>query len=289
MSSTSHPPTHPPTLRVRVLRSGSAGNAIFVEFGSTRVLIDAGMPAEAILKGLNGSGLPSRLDAILLTHEHDDHVRGAAALARAGDAIVLANGATLRAAGPQLAGAEVEEFRTGRPFSVGSLEVTAFPLPHDAAEPVGFVLGAGGASVAVVCDLGEATDTVIDHARGAGLLIIEANYDPRLMAVSRYPWFLKNRIIGPKGHLSNDGAARAAVAMATAASRAVHLVHLSEANNLAPLARDTVRAALAAEGLTEIQVEAVRPNAAGSWWSAPAGHLVPSVPPAVPPGSASSR
>lgn len=266
MSSSSQPTS----LRVRVLRSGSAGNAILVEAGRTRFLIDAGLPVETILKELDGSGIPPRLDAILLTHEHDDHLRGASATARAGGAVVLANEATLRAAGPQLAGAEVEVFHTGRPFRVGPIEVTAFPLPHDAAEPVGFVVTADGVRVVVACDLGEVTDAVIERGRGADLLLIEANYDLRLMAVSAYPWFLKNRIISPQGHLSNDGAARAVVAAAIGGPRTVHLVHLSETNNLAPLARDTVRAALDAEGLNEVRVEAVRPNAAGPWWLAPA-------------------
>lgn len=267
--------SQPSSLRVRVLRSGSAGNAILVETGRTRFLIDAGLPADTILKELEGTGIPPRLDAILLTHEHDDHLRGASAMARAGNAVVLANETTLRAAGPQLAGADVEVFRTGRPFRVGPVEVTAFPLPHDAAEPVGFVVTTDGVRVVVACDLGGVTDAVIEHARGADLLLIEANYDLRLMAVSAYPWFLKNRIISPQGHLSNDGAARAAVAAAVDGPRTVHLVHLSEANNLAPLARDTVRAALDAEGLTQVRVEAVRPNAAGPWWRAPSPSPLP--------------
>jgi phosphoribosyl 1,2-cyclic phosphodiesterase len=257
-----------------VLRSGSAGNVILVDAGSVRFLIDAGLPAEAILREMDGDGRPHTLDAILVTHEHDDHLKGVAAAARATGAAVLANDGTRRAAGELLAGTPVESFRTGRPFRVGSAEVTAFPLPHDAAEPVGFVVAAGGARVAVACDLGEVTGALLEHARGADLFIVEANYDVRLMAVSAYPWFLKNRIIGTQGHLSNDGAARAAVGAATGGLQTVQLVHLSETNNLAPLARDTVKTALAAEGLASVAVEVVRPNAGGPWWSAPA--LAPS-------------
>lgn len=255
-------------VRVRVLRSGSAGNAILVEAGDIRCLIDAGLPAETILRELDGAGDGPPLAAILQTHEHDDHLRGTAAVARATGAVVLATEGTLRAAGPQLAGAPVEIFRALRPFRVGPVEVLAVPLPHDAAEPVGFVLQAGGVRVAVACDLGEVTDDLLSHVRGADLFIVEANYDLRLMAVSTYPWFLKNRIVGVRGHLSNDGAARAAVGAATGASQTVHLVHLSEVNNLAPLARDTVRTALDAAGLDRVSVEAVRPNAGGPWWEA---------------------
>jgi len=262
------PSSQQASLRVRVLRSGSAGNAILVEAGSIRFLIDAGLPAEAILRELDEDRSPSPLAAILLTHEHDDHLKGAAGLARATGATVLVNEPTARASAAQLAGADLEVFRTDRPFRVGPVEVTPFPLPHDAAEPVGFALSCDGARVAVACDLGEVTDALLEHAREADLLVIEANYDLRLMAVSAYPWFLKNRIVGVQGHLSNDGAARAAIGAASGRAQTVHLVHLSETNNLAPLARDTVRAALDAEGRGAVRVEAVRPNSGGPWWTA---------------------
>jgi phosphoribosyl 1,2-cyclic phosphodiesterase len=254
-------------LRVRVLRSGSAGNAILVEAGAVRFLVDAGLPPETIVRALCEDGGPPRLEAILQTHEHDDHLRGTAAVARATGAVVMANEPTLRAAGQQLDGVAVDVFRTGRGFQVGPVDVVPFPLPHDAAEPVGFALSWNGARVAVACDLGEVTGALLEHARGADLFVIEANYDLRLMSVSAYPWFLKNRIIGIQGHLSNDGAARAVVAAASGRPQTVHLVHLSEVNNLAPLARDTVLAALRAEGLRHVRVEAVRPNAGGPWWA----------------------
>ncbi len=266
-------------LRVRVLRSGSAGNAILVEAGETRFLIDAGLPGETILKELDadglrdgaspGSGSLPGLTAILLTHEHDDHLKGAAAVARATGAVVLANEPTMRAAGTQLAGADVQVFRTDAAFRVGPVAVTAFRLPHDAAEPVGFVLSHAGTRAAVACDLGEVTDELVERACGVDLFVVEANYDLRLMAVSAYPWFLKNRIIGTQGHLSNEGAARAAAGIASDRLQAVFLVHLSEVNNLAPLARDTVGAALDAAGMCGVQVEAIRPNAGGPWWAAP--------------------
>ncbi len=262
-----------PSLRVRVLRSGSAGNAILLETASIRLLIDAGLPAETILRELddredNPVGQPAT--AILITHEHDDHLRGAASAARALGATVLVNEPTLRAAGSQLAGVDLDVFRSDRPFRVGPLNVTPFLLPHDAAEPVGFVLALDRTRVAVACDLGEVTETLVEHARGADLVILEANYDLRLMAVSSYPWYLKSRIVSPLGHLSNDGAARVAVSVATGAPQSVHLVHLSEVNNLAPLARDVVRTALWAERIETVQVEAVRPNTSGPWWTASA-------------------
>jgi phosphoribosyl 1,2-cyclic phosphodiesterase len=130
-----------------------------------------------------------------------------------------------------------------------------------------------GVRAVIACDLGEVTDNLLDHARGADLFLIEANYDLRLIGVSAYPWFLKNRIISPTGHLSNDGAAQAAAGVASCgraasgAPQTIMLIHLSEVNNLAPLARDIVRAALDAEGLRDVKVEAIRPNSGGPWWS----------------------
>ncbi len=266
------PSSQPSPIRVRVLRSGSAGNAILVESPGTRLLIDAGLPAEVILREIDGAapgpGGCARLDAILLTHEHDDHCRGVAAVARATGAVVLANESTLRAAGAQIAGSPSEAFKEDSTFSVGCIRATPFSLPHDAADPVGFLLAADGVRVAVACDLGEVPEALVERARGVDLLVIEANYDLRLMAVSAYPWFLKNRIIGSRGHLSNEGAAAAVVGMATGGPQDVHLVHLSDTNNLAPLARDTVREALEARGIRGVSVVAVRPNAGGPAWQA---------------------
>ena len=252
---------------MRVLRSGSAGNAILVEAGGRCLLIDAGLPAETLLREITDACPDADLDAILLTHEHDDHIKGAAGVARATGATVLVNEETLRAAAGQLAGVDVEIFRSDQQFGVGAVEVTPFPLPHDAADPVGFVLAYRGVRAAVACDLGEVNDVLLEHARAADLFLIEANYDLRLMGVSAYPWFLKNRIISPQGHLSNDGAAQAAVGVATGGPQTIMLVHLSEVNNLAPLARDTVRAALDAEGMHGVRVEAIRPNSGGPWWA----------------------
>jgi len=254
-------------MRIRVLRSGSSGNAIWVASGTSAVLIDAGLAPEVLLRLLReaADGIP--LQAILLTHEHDDHARGAAALARALGVPVLANEGTIQGAGPLLAGAQVERFSTGRPFRVGGLTVDPFPVPHDAVEPVGFVLTGNAAQACVATDLGEATDEVRERAAGADVLLIEANYDLALLGVSPYPWFLKNRILSPVGHLSNDGAARVALAAAAGRTRTVALVHLSDINNLTPLARDTVQWALAQQGLTHVRIEAVRANGTGPLWA----------------------
>lgn len=250
--------------RFRILRSGSSGNAILIDAGDTRLMVDVGLPAEVVARELEAVALvPGDLTAIVLTHEHDDHAKGAAALARQARAPVLANEATIAASGTLLSGAQVERFVTGRAFRVGSLDVEAFPVSHDAAEPVGFLIRRGPAALLIATDLGTADDGLPERARDADAAILEANYDLRLLSVSPYPWFLKNRILSPTGHLSNDTAAQLVVDGASGRLRTVFLVHLSDINNLTPLARDTVQSALDREGIAHVQVEAVRPNGGG--------------------------
>ncbi|MBI4280533.1 MAG: MBL fold metallo-hydrolase [Armatimonadetes bacterium] len=257
-----------PSVQVRVLASGSAGNAVLVAAGDARLLVDAGLSAEAVGRELGLLGLQLQdLTAVLLTHEHDDHARGAAAISRLAGVPVLANEPTIQAC-VALADAAVERFTTGVPFRVGGIAVEAFLVPHDAAEPVGFHLDAGGARVAVAMDLGEVQPPLVERCRGADLVLLEANYDMRLLAVSAYPWFVKNRILGTRGHLSNPAAAAAAAELATARPQAVVLIHVSDTNNLAPLARDMVRASLRRTGRGHVRVEAVRPNNHSAIWSA---------------------
>jgi phosphoribosyl 1,2-cyclic phosphodiesterase len=252
---------HPPALRAIVLASGSAGNVLLLEAGATRLLVDAGLSAEAIERGLDEVGVhPRGISAILLTHEHDDHARGAGPLSRAFGIPIGANTATAVAAGPALAGAAVCTFETARPFQVGPFLISAFPVPHDAAEPVGFTVQVGGRRITIATDLGSASDVLVQHLEGADLVILESNYDLRLLNVSAYPWFLKNRILSPTGHLSNDDASRALARTTAAHARIICLVHLSEVNNLAALARDTALEAIARAGRSVAQLVAVPPN-----------------------------
>ena len=247
--------------RAIVLASGSAGNVLLLEAGATRILVDAGLSADAIERALDEVGVaPRAISAILLTHEHDDHAKGAGPLSRAFGIPVHATAATVAAAGPAFTGAVVSAFEIGRPFPVGPFVVTAFPGPHDAAEPVGFALEVTHHRIAIATDLGSATEALDPHLAGADLVILESNYDLRLLNVSAYPWFLKNRILSPRGHLSNDDAARALARTAVGQARTVCLVHLSEVNNLASLARDTALEAIAQVGGPIDQVLAVPAN-----------------------------
>jgi phosphoribosyl 1,2-cyclic phosphodiesterase len=247
-------------LCLTVLASGSGGNAFLVEFGGERLLVDAGLSLDALERALARVGTaPEALRAVVLTHEHDDHARGAGPLGRARGVRVYATAATSAAAGASLDGADVRPFTVHAAFGVGPFEVSPFPVPHDAAEPVGLTIAAGGRRVVIATDLGSADDVLDAHLAAADLAILEANYDLGLLHVSGYPWFLKNRILGGRGHLSNDEAARA-LARTVGRRRGVCLVHLSDTNNLAPLARDTVRTALGEAGADAVPLLAVRPN-----------------------------
>lgn len=242
------------SLRVTVLASGSAGNALLLECDRDRVLVDDGLSVEALERALGRLGLtPREVGGVILTHEHDDHARGAGALSRNTGVPIYATTPTAAAAGEALSGTDVRPFAPGTPFAAGPFEVTAFPVPHDAVDPVGLSIAAAGRCVVIATDLGAADEVLDARLAEADLAILESNYDLGLLHVSAYPWFLKNRILGGRGHLSNDDAARA-LARTTGAARSagrrrgVCLVHLSDTNNIAPLARDTVRAALDAAG-----------------------------------------
>lgn len=253
--------THPTSTTVVVLASGSAGNALFIESDGHRLLIDVGLSAEAVERALGEIGVhPAALSAIILTHEHDDHARGAGPLSRAFGIPLMANAATAAAARAALSGAALTTFDTDRPFEVGSLTVTAFRVSHDAAEPVGFTVQTGAHRITIATDLGSADEALDPYLAASDLIVLESNYDLRLLNVSAYPWFLKNRILSARGHLSNDDAARVLARTAADHARTVCLAHLSEVNNLAALARDTVLEALARAGAGADRVLAVPPN-----------------------------
>jgi phosphoribosyl 1,2-cyclic phosphodiesterase len=249
------------TLQLKVLASGSAGNAILVQSGGTCLLVDAGLSMDALERALAPLSLNlSDVAALLLTHEHDDHARGAPGVSRQAGVPILATEAVARTCRDLFAGATVEAFRAGVPFQIGPFTIEAFPLPHDAADPVGFHLAVGGVRLVIAMDFGHVEGPFLERAKGAHLLVLEANYDLHLLREGPYPWFVKNRILSRRGHLSNEAAALAAVVSATGDLQKVLLVHLSEVNNLAPLARDTVKWALEREGLDHVNVEVVRPN-----------------------------
>ena len=235
-------------VRVVALGSGSSGNATVVSFGARNVLVDAGLSARELSARLTATGVaPGTLTAILLTHEHHDHARGLERFAFKHKVPVFTTPETLAALNlaPRHLGAW-HPFDPGVSFDAGGVTVDPFTVPHDAANPVGFVLESGGIRIGIATDLGHATTLVVERLRGCHVLVVEANHDDDMLVRGPYPWALKQRIGGRLGHLSNEEAATLIATAADADCQAVILAHLSENNNTAALARRAVASALGA-------------------------------------------
>ena len=196
------------------IASGSSGNCIFVGTERTSVLIDAGISGKRVKEGLYAiDRRPEDLDAILVTHEHSDHIRGLGVLARKYGIPIYSTPGTINAMLEQQLLGKVEEglFHTVTPdchFELGDLEVQPFRVSHDAAEPVAYRMCRGEKSVAVATDLGYYDDYIIEHLKGLDAVLLESNHDVNMLQVGSYPYYLKQRILGRRGHLSNDNAGR---------------------------------------------------------------------------------
>jgi phosphoribosyl 1,2-cyclic phosphodiesterase len=233
-------------MRFASLGSGSQGNALLVESGGTRVLLDCGFPLSEATSRLARLGLEaSSLDAIIVTHEHGDHGGGVAKLAaRHGLPVYLTRGTLsgLGADGRELGNRKLIDAYT--PFAIGAIEVTPYTVPHDAREPVQFVLGDGAARLGVLTDTGQPTAHIAQSLSGVNALVLECNHDLDMLMNGPYAAPLKKRIASRLGHLSNEASAELLQAMDC--SRLQHLVaaHLSKANNTPELARAALAGAL---------------------------------------------
>lgn len=238
-----------------VLGSGSAGNSALVSTDGCRLLMDGGLSAKQLVSRLAAVGLqPDALDGILLTHEHGDHAGGLEVLCRRWPTVPiyctrLTGDALRHAAGAESALARHAHWRYfggGKEFTVGDLTISSFPVPHDAAEPVGFVLHHGAAALGFLTDLGHATKLVIERVREATTLLIEANHDEALLSAdTKRPWSVKQRITSRHGHLSNTAAGEVVARLLEAGGgrlRRTVLGHLSRDCNHPDLAIGAVRA-----------------------------------------------
>jgi phosphoribosyl 1,2-cyclic phosphodiesterase len=252
-------------LRFRVLGSGSTGNATLVEAGATRILLDAGLGPRELAERLQSAGVdPASLAVVVLSHEHADHARGAPAFSRKWGVPLCGTRGTYAAAGlgaEEIAGYDV--LAPGGHRRVGDLTVRAVALPHDAAEPVAFVVSAFGASLGHATDLGHVSRAVVEAFRGCDAVLLESNYDPDMLRRGPYPWSLKERILSARGHLSNDDVARFLGDGLGEACRAVVLAHLSQKNNHPELARRAAEQALRRRGRTEVRLALTGPEGTG--------------------------
>jgi phosphoribosyl 1,2-cyclic phosphodiesterase len=260
---------------VSMLASGSRGNCAFVASARTRILVDAGISRRETCKRMKALGEdPQALSAILITHEHSDHVYGLAMLAKKLRIPVFMTGAThgawaralrtINGERPQLE--KLERFESGHRFQIGDIEVQPFTIPHDAADPVGFTFRVEGAKVSIATDLGYLPGNVRDHLRGSDILIMESNHDVEMLRGGSYPWAVKQRVASNVGHLSNEKLANFFTGDYDNHAAFVVLAHLSEQNNHPEIARREAEKALAERGglfqnrvLVAVQSEVLEP------------------------------
>jgi phosphoribosyl 1,2-cyclic phosphodiesterase len=238
---------------VSVLASGSRGNAALVESARARILVDAGVSCREIFKRLKAIGQdPRMLSAILITHEHVDHVQGLATLAKKVDAPVFITEATHQSwlrmvrhqTGSRAHIRKLEIFAAGHSLSICDVTVTPFTIPHDAIDPVGFAFRAAGTKIAIVTDLGYLPASVRDHLRGSDVLVIESNHDVEMLRIGPYPWSVKQRVMSRVGHLSNESLAEFFAGDYDGGASYIVLAHLSEQNNHPEIARRAAEKAL---------------------------------------------
>jgi phosphoribosyl 1,2-cyclic phosphodiesterase len=238
-----------------VLASGSKGNAIYVSDGSTSVLIDAGLSAVEIERRLHSRKLdPRDLDAIVVSHEHSDHIQGVGVLSRRYQLPVYINEPTLTAAKAQLGAVnETVRFHPGMDFCIGDLCLHPFSVSHDASDSVGFTVQDDATKVGIATDLGVATQLVCHHLKGCRLIILEANHDPKMLEEGPYPWHVKQRIQSRLGHLSNEASRDLLGEVSHSGLRHVILAHISETNNESEKALSVVGGAVSGNH-TELSV-----------------------------------
>jgi len=267
------------SVKFTILGSGSSGNCTYVETAETRLLIDAGFSPRQLRQRLATIGrAPENLSAILLTHEHSDHISGLPGLADKLQIPIYCNRGTQDGTiwafksrwtskkAPVLEGLEGTEairkkmdwrlFTTGAGFEIGDVAVETFSIPHDAQDPVGFLVRAPGVNIGFATDLGHMTKLVIERTRSAHVLVLESNHDVKLLQDCPHrPWSLKQRILGRHGHLSNEAAADAAEQIITAELKHLYLGHLSSQCNKPEIARRVMHDRLLKMGAAHVALQ----------------------------------
>lgn len=240
-------------MKVCAIASGSSGNCVYVGHGGTHLLVDAGISGKRIEQALESIGTAAEaIDGILITHEHSDHIQGIGVLARRYGIPLYGTAETLcgMVKGKTNIGRIPEELlhevKPGEKLWFNGVIAQAHSVSHDAANPVCYTFEADGRKAALVTDLGMYDDNVLNAVTGAEILYLEANHDVNMLLVGTYPYYLKQRILGERGHLSNDAAAKLVCEVFHPGLRHVILAHLSKENNLPELAFETVRIELQA-------------------------------------------
>lgn len=236
------------------LFSSSSGNCTFISDGATKLLVDAGVSASRVCKALSQIDVhPSEIDGILITHEHRDHIVGVGSLSRNYSIPVYATPATLdkvMSVTGFLFEDSIRTFKANDKFEVGDIEVFSFSTSHDAVDSVGYTFRFGGKYYSVATDLGCITDGVLKHLCKSNAVLIESNHDVELLKNGPYPGYLKQRILGKRGHLSNEHASHLAAQLVKWGTEHITLGHLSEKNNTPEIAHNTTAESFARAGIT---------------------------------------
>jgi len=234
-------------LSFRLLGSGSSGNTTLVSDGSTHVLVDVGLSGRETAKRLRECGLePGEVSAIVVSHEHGDHCRGVAPLAKDLNIPVFMTDGVFRESGMRLDPKKHRPINPGEQFDVCGICFTCFSVPHDSVDPLGFLIEKDGIRLAIALDLGYLSNLVLERLKGCAGIVLESNHDVQMLKVGPYPWSLKQRVMSRRGHLSNDSVAQYLGNDFDGQASQVVLAHLSKKNNLPELALLSAQRALEA-------------------------------------------
>ena len=245
-------------VKFTILGSGSGGNCAYIETAEARILVDAGFSPRQIRQRLATiSRVPENLTAILVTHEHSDHVQGLTGIASKLNIPIYCNRATKEAFEFQLETKfNCNLFNTGASFEISDVLVDTFTIPHDAQDPVGYLIRTAAGNIAFVTDLGHMTKLVLERIRPANVLVLESNHDVKMLQdCPRRSWSLKQRILGRHGHLSNEAAAEAAAHIMSTELKHLYLAHLSRECNRPELAHYVMAEQLHHIGATHVRLQ----------------------------------
>lgn len=235
------------------LFSGSTGNAIFIGTERTKILIDAGVSKKKIVEALTSIGEnPAELSAVLVSHEHTDHTRGVDLISKYFNVPIYANEGTWGSMEHKLNNVKLENrriFDTGKSFELDEFDIHPFAIPHDASDPVGFNICAGGKKITIATDIGHMTRVLLSKMEDSNILFLESNHDVEMLRIGPYPWNLKQRILGRSGHLSNEMASKVIAYLAEKGMKNFFIGHLSKTNNFPELAYQTVCNGLAEKSI----------------------------------------
>lgn len=256
--------------RVCILASGSKGNCTYIESGGDAILIDAGISRRSIQERMDAQHLDfSKVRAVCITHEHDDHIKGVRVLHQRHGIPVFANRGTVEGMrDAALRTLPWNIFSNGHVFRIANFEILPFSLSHDAYDPVGFVVHIGPHKIGIATDLGIPTQLVRERLSGCHLLVLEANHDEAILKESGRPWHIIQRILGTQGHLSNSTTAQLLLDVAGDQLRHVFLAHISQECNCKQVALKTVEKSLADNGLAHISLHLThseKPSALLDW------------------------